>query len=351
MRRMLRGPRWLVALAFGGLLALPARSTGAERDAWALRFGLPEEPSLRSVFTVSALNVSTRAPAPAVFRIPATPTSQDQGGRAVELSDVAREVGFDPVAPPTVGGLDRYRVVVPTDDTTRTLIAYADGLAYVNLGETRTWGDDAPFGPVGVHAQEVPLASGGVAYYEPSTDQHARLVSIHAAGTDLYLESNLPRPALLRAAAQLPVRGLPMPEAWRLQEVGGATVERVPLEAAREAVPFPVTLPRTLPAGFGLASVELVDGGYADGVTLYFRDLDADAGIGTIRLYLQPAQALPPATSAEQSSVEIGDADGRYTPGRSELEWIGSGVYHSLDAPGLELSELIAIATSIEGNG
>jgi hypothetical protein len=142
-----------------------------------------------------------------------------------------------------------------------------------------------------------------------------------------------------------------MPDAWRVHEVAGATIERVSLEAARSAVPFPVQLPRTLPAGFGLASVELVEAGYGNGVTLYFRDRDADAGIGTIRMHLEPAQALPPATSASQSAVDVGDAHGRYTPDRSELEWIRSGVYRSLDAPGLDLSELVSIARSIGAGG
>jgi hypothetical protein len=241
--------------------------------------------------------------------------------------------------------------VVPTDETARSLIAYADGLAFLNLGETRTWSGDAPFGPVGLQAEEVPLTGGGVAYYEPSTGAHGRRVSIHATGTDLYLESNLPRSELLAAAASLPVQGLPMPDAWRVHRVGGSTVERVSLQAARDAAPFPIELPGTLPDGFGLASVELVDTGYGRGVTLYFRDLDADAGIGTIRLHVEPSQALPPATSADQSSVDVGDAHGRFTPDRSQLEWIRSGVYHSLDAPGLELPELVAIATSIGRDG
>jgi hypothetical protein len=326
-------------------------ATGAERDAWALRFGLPDEPSLRSVFSVRALHVSLDTPDTSVFDVPATTSSQDQGARAVELSDVRRETGFAPVAPGTVGGLDRYRVVLPRDDAGETLVAYADGLAFLNLGETRSWNGDAPFGPVGVQAEEVPLTGGGLAYYEPASRDHGRRIAIHAAGTDLYLESNLPRSRLLAAAAALPVQGLPMPAAWTHRRVGAATAERVSLQTARASVPFPIELPSALPAGFGLASVELVDAGYGAGVTLYLRDEDADAGIGTIRLHLEAATELPPATSAHQSTVDVGVVPGRFTPDRSQLEWIDGGLYRSLDAPGLALEELLAIATSIGGDG
>jgi Putative zinc-finger len=325
-------------------------ATGAERDAWALRFGLPDEPSLRSVFSVRALHLSLDTPDADVFDIPATNSSRDQGARAVELGDVRRATGFEPVAPGTVGGLDRYRVVLPRDDAGGTLVAYADGLAFLNLGETRSWNGDTPFGPVGVQAEEISLTGGGVAYYEPASRDQGRRVAIHAAGTDLYLESNLPRSELLAAAAALPVQGLPMPDEWTHRKVGEAIAERVSLETAQASVPFPIELPTALPAGFGLASVELVDDGFGAGVTLYLRDEDADAGIGTIRLHLEAASALPPATSAAQSKVEVGGALGRFTPDRSQLEWIEDGLYRSLDAPGLALEELLAIATSIGGD-
>ncbi len=274
----------------------------------------PSEPSLRSVFSVRALQVSLDSPDAGVFEIPATNSSQDQGARAVELGDVRRATGFEPVAPSMVGGLDRYRVVLPRDDAGGTLVAYADGLAFLNLGETRSWNGDAPFGPVGVQAEEISLTGGGVAYYEPASRDHGRRVAIHAAGTDLYLESNLPRSELLAAAAALPVQGLPMPDAWTHRRVGAATAERVSLETARASVPFPIELPTALPAGFGLASVELLDAGFGAGVTLYLRDEDADGGIGTIRLHLEAASALPPATSAAQSRVEVGRCAGPVHP-------------------------------------
>jgi Putative zinc-finger len=324
-------------------------ATGAERNDWEFRFGLPEEPSLRPIFSVTALDVGMGEPDDDVFEIPTAATTRDQGARPVRLEDVERRVGFDPVAPETVAGLDLYRAVIPEEESRGALVAYADGLAYLTLGETRSWRGDTPFGPIGVQAEEVALSGGGVAYYEPASGERARRLSIHAAGTDLYLESNLSRSELLAAAASLPVEGLPMPDTWRVRGSGDAVVERVTLALARDAAAFPITLPRSLPQGFGLASVELVDAGNEVGVTLYFRDRDADAGIGTIRLYLEPANALPPASSANQAMVDVGNLPipGRYTPDRSQLEWIDTGIYRSIDAPGLSLDGLLGVARSL----
>jgi Putative zinc-finger len=322
-------------------------AAGAERDQWALRFGLPEEPAQQPVFSVTALEVGLRDPDPQVFEIPAVAGAEDQGARPVRLAQVERETGFEPVAPASVAGLDLYRVVLPREEAGGAVVAYADGLAFLTLGETRTWMGDAPFGPVGVQAEEIELSGGGIAYYEPASAEHGRRLSIHAAGTDLFLESNLSRDELLEAAASLPVEGLPMPEAWRVRGSGGAVVERVTLAQARDAAPFAVALPASLPQGFGLASVELVDAGHGVGVTVYLRDRDGDAGIGTIRLHLEPATSLPPASSANQSGVDIGGTPGRYTPDRSQLEWVDGGLYRSLDAPGLSLQGLLAVAGSI----
>jgi hypothetical protein len=325
-------------------------AAGPEREAWALRFGLPEEPPGTPIFSATALDVSLAAPEPGVFRIPATAVASDQGGRDVALADVASEAGFQPVAPPSVAGLDLYRVVL-TSATAAALVSYADGLSYLNLGETRSWRGEAPYGPVGAHAEEVALPGGGFAYFEPATSANGRRLSIHAADLDLYLESNLPRAEVLAAASSLPVRGVRMPESWRVRELAGEFAERVTLEQARAAVPFAIALPRTLPPGFGLASVELAIDGPGPAVTVYLRALDADPGIGTIRYHLEEAGALPPATSAAQVGLRVGGIRARFTPERSQLEWVAAGLYRSIDAPGLSLPELVAIATSIEPGG
>jgi hypothetical protein len=322
---------------------LPA--PGAERRAWALRFGLPQEPPDEPVFSATALDVSLQPPAGEVFAIPTSARSADQGAPPVALADLGAEAGFDPIAPPEVGGLRLYRAALPQEGP---VLAYAQGLAFLTLGQTKTWDEDVPFGPVDLRAEEVPLSGGGIGYYEPASGDQGRRLSIHAEGTDLYLESNLPRGELLAAAAALPVRGLPIPESWRLRSDGAARVERVTLEEARAAVAFPIELPAELPAGFGLASVELVDAGDGVGVTLYLRDRVAEGAVGTIRLHLEAGGELPPATSAAQSAVDVDGAPGRFTPDRSQLEWIQDGVYRSLDAPGLDLIDLLAIASSTE---
>ncbi len=300
------------------------------------------------MFSVSALDVSLDTPDAGVFDIPATTSSQDQGARSVRLGDVRREAGFEPVAPRTVGGLDRYRVVLPRDDAGGTLVAYADGLAFLNLGETRTWNGDAPFGPVGVQAEEIPLTGGGVAYYEPSSDDHGRRVSIHAAGTDLYLESNLPRSELLAAAAALPVQGLPMPEAWRLRQIGVATVERVSLEAARAVRPVPDRAPYDAPGG-----VRARERG-ARGRRIRCRGDPVPARPRRGRRHRHDPS--PPRSGDRPAARDLGDAiDGRRRRRRGTVH--ARPLAARMDPttactarwtrPGLELEELLAIATSI----
>jgi hypothetical protein len=318
---------------------------GRERDAWALRFGLPEEPSREAVFAVEALSLDPTPPPPGVFAVPSTGRAEDQGARAVAAEDLAARAGFEPVAPAQLAGLDLYRAVLPGNpDAGEAIVTYAGGLSFLTLGESRSWAGDDPFGSVGVRAEEVPLGD-GVGYYEPASPVHGRRVSIHAAGTDLYLESNLPRDRLLSVAATLPVVGLRMPETWRVREASGVLVERVTLEEARAALGTAIGQPRSLPSGFALASVELVRAEGRSGATLFFSD--AEAGSRVLRLHVEAADALPPASSARQLGVEVAGTVGRWTPSRSQLEWVADGVYRSLDGPGLTLRELLAVASSI----
>lgn len=326
-------------------------AAGPERDQWALRFGLPHEPAKRPIFQVTALSLDERAPTPGTFFIPQVKSAQDAGARVVDLADAPKETGFEPVTPAETDHLDLYRVVLPASDPSEppdeTLITYSKGLSWLKLGETRSWTQQGLFGPVGFHAEEVPLADGGIAYYEPATDEHGRRLSIHSAGTDLYLETNLSREDLLRVAASLPVQGIAMPEAWRVRVSPEGVTERASLEQIAEGLPFPLQTPTQLPEGYAFASAELVTVAGGVSANLYYQQTDADLGLGPIRLHLEPGGELPPAASATQSAVTVRGAEGRWTPEQGRLEWVQHGVYVSLDATGLGLEQLLAVASSL----
>ncbi|HYF12668.1 MAG TPA: zf-HC2 domain-containing protein [Actinomycetota bacterium] len=321
--------------------------SGARRAAWAERFGLPTEPPNEPVFTVEALAARFTSPPAGVFDVPQTAIVRDHLAREVALAEVEELTGFEPLSPAETGMLEPHRAVVLAEagaGARESVVTYADGLAFLKIAETRSWSADAPFGPIDVHAEEVPLGS-GVAYFEPAAPPRGRVLAIHAAGTDVYVESNLPRNEILEIAAGLPVTGLPMPTEWTIRRTDAAVAERVTLAQARRAVGFAVDVPPGLPQGFALASVEVVRTRGVTGVTLFLRDIDIDVGAGTIRLHLEPATSLPPAIATRPVGVDVAGAEGRWTPEGSTLEWVDDGVYRSLTGPGFDLDELLRIAT------
>lgn len=324
----------------------PAR--GRERDQWALRFGLPEEPPGLPIMEVRRIAVSPRPPAEAEFAVPAHVPASDAGAVAVGLADVARETGFRPVAPERLDGLRLYRVVVPEPALGQgpsAILAYAEGLRWLKVAESRSPAAAGSLLRVDPHAEELALA-GGIAYYEPATPDHGRRLAIHTAEGDLYLETNLPREDLLAVASSLPVRGLPLPRSWRLRATELGTVERVGLGEAEAVAPFELLWPRSLPEGTALTSVELVRADGRIGVTLYFQGREVALG-DPLRLHLEPGEELPPTSEPEVLTVELADVTARYTPGSARLEWISEGRYVSLEGPGLTLPQLAKIAASL----
>jgi len=340
---------WLDASSWSPLRYSVFPAPTRAREAWALRFGLPRESPSRPILEVEATFVSRRPPASGVFRIPPGPGGRDQGARSVPLADVPAVAGFEPVTPAVLEGLRLYRVVVQRGAAppAQAVITYARGLSYLKIAEAPGRRGDAPLGPVGPQAQEVRLANGGLAYYEPATPEHGRRLSIHTGGSELYLETNLPRSALLRVAGSLPVAGAGIPQSWRVHASADGVTERVSLARAAATVSFPIALPSRLPAGYAFASAEIVRIGTSTAVNLYFQQRDADYGGGPIRLHIEPGTSLPPASSARQAQLEVDGSPGRWTPDRRQLEWVRDGLYYSLDADGLDLGALLAVARSL----
>jgi hypothetical protein len=121
----------------------------------------------------------------------------------------------------------------------------------------------------------------------------------------------------------------------------------VSLAEAASRMPSTLLEPRQLPAGYGFASAELVRVHDRLGLNVYFQQSDAELGSGPIRFHAESGQSLPPASAASQSAVEVRGTEGRWTQDRGQLEWVEDGVYYSLDASGLGLEDLLAVAASM----
>jgi hypothetical protein len=338
---------WLDARSWFPLRYTVYPAPGRERDEWELRFGLPEEPPDVPIFEVRALSIDETPPALSTFRIPHVRTARDEGAEPVSIDQAQKAVRFEPVAPAQVDGLGLYRVVLPESQGDEAVLTYSSGLSWLKLGETRAWSGRGFFGPVGVHAQQVEVEGLGTAYYEPATGRHGRRLAIHTAeGRDLYIETNLSREQMLGVAGSLGVRSAPVPAAWLTSSSPLGDTRRVGLDEAAAEMPFVVQVP-TPPAGYTLASAEVVTVGDSSALNVYFQREDADFGAGPLRLHEELRRRLPAASAARQFEVRVRGVRGRWTQGRHELEWVEGGVYYSLDARSLQLPQLLAVAETL----
>ena len=324
-------------------------STDPARRAWELRFGMPVEASTASILDVQLTSFDQRPPDPALFAAPgwSRPT-------AVPLATFPDRVGYLPVTLTSPGNLELSSAVVPPRDdpsAPRSVLLYTNGMAYVRIGERPDWRGPTLFGPVGDAAQLVGLSSGGVAYYEPASDGLGRRLAIHASGTNLFLESNLPRAQLLELAASLPVQGQPLHDAWTMLKGSGISIERLAPDDALARSPVPVELPTNLPAGYVLVSASVAsDASGPTGVSFIYRQRETDAAGGPIVLHVQAGVVLPPASSALQLLVDLDGTSARWTPDRAQLEWIRDGAYVSLQGP-LGLAAMLQLASQVGVGG
>jgi hypothetical protein len=336
---------WLDASGWFPLRYTVYPSTDPSRQPWELRFGLPREPSTQPIFDVRLTSVERDAPDAATFDVPGWARAD-----TVPLAAFPRRVGYLPITPTAPGDLMLSSAVVPPGDdpdTPRSVLLYTDGMAYVRIGERPDWSGTTLFGPVGQAAQQVDLTTGGVAYYEPADDGIGRRLAIHASNTNVFLESNLPRAQLLTLAASLPLRGEALPDAWRTLTGSGISVEQVTPEDALSRSPIPVELPTTLPGGYVVASAQVASDtatGDVVGVTFVFRQRESDAAGEPIVLHVQAGHMLPPASSADQSLVDLDGTSVRWTPDRGQLEWIAGDAYLSLQG-GADLASMLVLAS------
>jgi anti-sigma factor RsiW len=320
-----------------------------ERDGWARQHLLPIERAGSLLLRVEARSFDpSAAPQP---RLAPAPTARDEGFRDLPDAELAAVAGRAPAVPTDLAGLRPYRVgrfvgIGRPDD--EILLSFSRGLAWLKVRQTGSWSGPELYGDVSDLAVRVPLA-GGVAYYDPATATLGRRLSIHAAGVDLYLESNLPRDDLMRVAASIPVRGIPIPEGWLVRRAArGDTLElQASLADARVAVPG-LILPGSLPPEYTLRTVHIHRGDAGTAVAVYFRRPGAELdGVG-IRLYQAPGQELAPPLDPDALQVDLDGGTARYTPSRGLLEWVAGSTYRSVTAPTLDLATLLTVAGSLE---
>ena len=338
---------WLDAESWIPLRTVVYPSRSQERREWELRYGRAVESPDSPILDVRMTSVSDAPPDVSMFRIPGAAVPAPPA-----LDDVPARIGYAPATPDDAGDLELVSIVLPTSSsrvTPTSLLVYAEGLDYLRVAERRDWRGPEPFGPVDGVAQQIPLAGGEVAYYEPAGEGYGKRLAIHTPTADLFLETNLPRQRLLAIAASLPVRGQPLPPAWQHQASAAVDVERIGVAEALATAGLPASLPDRLPDGYVVASAELSTVGSAiEGVTLYVRQLDMDAAGEPLTLHVERGTGLPPPSSSLQSRIRVAGADGRWTPSRSQLEWVDGDGYHSLQGE-LGLRILLAIASAAAG--
>lgn len=327
-------------------LAYEVRASGsAERGQWAARNALPRERSDEVLFSTRVRSFDLDTPTLGAGPLLAgTDDARDGGFRDVPLDSLSAVAGYEPLLPGDLAGLRPHRAgTITRGRANEIVLSYARGLAWLKIRQTRSWDQPTLYGNVSSLASPISVGR-GLGYEEPATATLGRRLSIHTETWDVFLESNLSA-ELLGVAASLRVTGEEAPREWLVRRwPGGIVREQVSLDRVKAQTPY-LLVPKSLPDDYDL-TVHLVTAAGQEGVTLYYRrDMEPD-GVG-VKLHLAPGAELPPPLDPETFAVRVQGTVGRYTPARSELEWVAEGVYRSLSAHGFDLAHLVEIAESL----
>jgi hypothetical protein len=245
-------------------------------------------------------------------------TAAGPGGRAGEgfPDPTWLPAGFRPYRAGEVGG-GGPGVAVRT---------WTDGRAWVKVRATRDWPGGRLFGDLGQLVRPAGLGA-GVAYW---SEDGSRL-AVHGEGVDLLVTGSVSGSDLARVAASLPVAGRPVPAGWA--EAATSTLPEV------VAADRGLRVPRDL-RGFAPPAVR------ADGrtVTLAY----AGPGARGFLLVQAPGGRLTPPLDDDPLGVRVRGHDGRWSPGRGELEWVEDHRVLTLRSNTLPLEELLTIGASLE---
>jgi Putative zinc-finger len=325
---------WLDQAALVPLAVAVTAAPGEGRRAWAAAHGFGDRPG-QVVLELTLSRVTLNRPLEAGAFPPPPPGArvEDAGFRDVAPGEPG--LAAAPVPAWLPAGFRAYRAGVaggapgpegPGSGPTVAVRTWTDGRAWVKVRATRDWPGGRLFGDLGQLVRPAGLGA-GVAYWSEDGSR----VAIHGEGVDLLVTGSVSGSDLARVAASVPVAGLPVPTGWA--------------EAATSTLPEAVTADRGLRVprdlrGFAPPAVR------ADGrtVTLAY----AGPGVRGFLLVQAPGDRLTPPLDDDPLGVRVRGHDGRWSPGRGELEWAEDHRILALRSNTLPLEELLTIAASLE---
>jgi Putative zinc-finger len=298
-----------------------------DRDAWAQRAGLNDEPG-HALLEVEAKSFA---------RQPSTPTRFTPEQRGVVASGEFVPVSFgeiDPaVLPADRAGLAPYRA---GRVESRTVATFADGMAWLKLSADPSKQQRPP-----LTAEEISLGSGEWGYYEPATELRGRRLHLFSTDQTVLLETNLPRAALLEVARSLPLDTRRV--AAGSYRSGGITLRRLDVGA----IPRGWATPTYLPPGYELRAGFSSTTGSTRSVTTVFRNSEIEYdGVG-LRVTETHGQTVLPPTPERAIDITYDQLSVRWFPGRGEIDWIEDGTYTSILAPSFDLNTTLRVAKSL----
>ena len=198
--------------------------------------------------------------------------------------------------------------------------AWSDGRAWMRLDLTRGWTGPGLFGNPGDPVQETATESGSV--YRAGDGSR---VFVHADGFDAVISGSVASEQLVAAAAMLPGPHLQVPATWPEAPVS---------EALARAAYFPVDV-----AGLNDPIIHAIN----DAIVI---DLFG-GGQRWVRITQQAGDRISPPLDPDARAIQLRGLTGRYSPTFGVLEWSEQGLLFTVEAQGLTLVEVIAVAESL----
>jgi hypothetical protein len=281
------------------------------------------------VLDVEATSFGTQPPPSGSFKVPRLPAGIDAGFRPRPFDAVAARR-----APAHTAGLPPYRA---GRLGRTTVLSYADGLVWLNISYDRRPGTDAADPAV---AEQIRLGN-GYAYYRPADESSLRRrLDVFGRGVHVRLESDISRDELKAVAESLPVRGHRVALGGPGTRVGPGAISK--LAWAEQ----PSRLAPGLNAAQPTAAVLYRSHGDRT-VVAYYRDPEAEYDGFGIRITQGTGGALPPSSESFPLQVVVEGVRARWSPERSELEWVDDGIYRAVRAPSYDFGTVVAIARGL----